>query len=329
MDDSTGKPVQNSAYGDSPVSFLSMNDLENEDRLDGPAAGARIPRRVQTGDRIGIAALSGVVDPERLQRGVQAVRALGFEAVLGSNLTARQGFLAGTDEQRLGAFEELLRDESLAAIWFARGGYGATRLLPKVNWELLTTTPRVYLGYSDLTPLLLEIERRTGWASLHAPMVAADLAEGLESGEQQALLAALGGTVLEPIIGRQATGSFSVEGIVRGGCLSMLVAAVGTEYTPQLSEILLLEDVDEPQYRLDRMVTQLAQSGALAPVQAVAVGCKEEDDAGWLEVLEATGLPALVGLNVGHTRPNYVIPLGARARLTPSGLTVANSEVPL
>ncbi len=290
-------------------------------------ASTRIPRSVRPGDRVGIAALSGAVDPERLQRGVKTVRELGFEPVLGSNLATRKGPLAGSDDQRLEAFEALLRDPSLTAIWFARGGYGVTRLFPRLDWDLLAKVPRVYLGYSDLTPLLLEIERRLGWATLHGPMIAPELADGLDPDERKALLAALAGEPLEMIPGRCSTGTFSLDGVVRGGCLSMLASSVGTDYSPVLSDILFLEDVEEPHYRLDRMLTQLAQCGALDSVQGVAVGCVEKDDLTWLEVLEETGLPAVIGLPLGHTRPNYVFPLGSSARLTQDGLTIFGGAV--
>lgn len=228
--------------------------------------------------------------------------------------------MAGGDEERLTAFHDLLRDESLKAIWFARGGYGLTRILPRIDWELLAAVPRLFLGYSDLTPLLLEIERRTGWATLHAPMVVADLADGLEEAEQASLQAVLSGELPPPLFGRQNAGDLPVEGVVRGGCLSMLAATIGTPYQPQLSEILFLEDIEEPRYRLDRMLTQLQHAGMLEAVRAVAVGCKQAEDSAWAGLLDERGLPHVVGLPAGHSRPNHVVPLGAGARLTADAL---------
>lgn len=280
---------------------------------------AKVPVALTPGARVGVAALSGVVDTERLDRGLAMLQELGFEPVAGANLERREHSMAGSDDERLTAFHGLLQDDSLAAIWFARGGYGLTRVLPRIDWELLERVPRLYLGYSDLTPLLLEIERRTGWMTLHGPMVAADLAEGLEDNERDALLAALAGEPV-PLSGRRSSGELPVEGIVRGGCLSMLVVSVGTPYQPQLSEILFLEDTDEPRYRLDRMLTQLQHAGMLEPVRAVAVGCAPPEDEMWAGLLDERGLPYVVGLPAGHSRPNHVVPLGVAGRLTRGGL---------
>ena len=281
---------------------------------------ATFPVKLTPGSRIGVAALSGVVDAERLGRGLQTLRDLGFEPVVGANLASREDSMAGSDEERLSAFHDLLRDASLEVIWFARGGYGLTRILPHVDWELLAETPRLFLGYSDLTPLLLEIERRTGWVTLHAPMVAADLADGLDEQERASLMAVLMDELPPPLFGRRSAGELPVEGVVRGGCLSMLTASIGTAYAPELSPILFLEDVDEPRYRIDRMLTQLEQTGLLAPVRCFAVGCAPGEDDVWARLLDERGLPYVVGLPAGHSRPNYVIALGAAARLTANGL---------
>lgn len=283
------------------------------------ARAATTPVALTPGARVGVAALSGVVDPERLERGLATLRELEFEPVVGANLECQQHSMAGSDDERLAAFHELLADDSLAAIWFARGGYGLTRILPRIDFDLLARVPRWFIGYSDLTPLLLEIDRRTGWITLHAPMVAADLAEGLDDDERAALLAALAG---EPVAlpGRRSSGELPVEGAVRGGCLSMLAAAAGTPYQPRLSEILFLEDVDEPRYRLDRMLTQLEHAGMLDPVRAIAVGCAPPEDEVWAGLLDERGLPYVVGLPAGHARPNHVVPLGMAARLTADGL---------
>lgn len=273
------------------------------------------PVSVRPGARVGVAALSGVVNPARLAKGIAALREMGFEPVEGSNLDSREYGMAGSDQQRLHAFHELLADDSLSAIWFARGGYGLTRVLPHIDFELLAATPRLFIGYSDLTPLLLEIERRTGWMSLHGPMVAAELADGLDDEEREVLLAALGGDSFPPLPGRISSGQLPIGGVVRGGCLSMLAAAIGTPYAPNLSSILFLEDHSEPRYRLDRMLTQLQHAGLLEPVRAIAVGCAPTEDELWAGLLEERGLPYVVGLPAGHLRPNHVIPLGAQAQL--------------
>ncbi|HEX6864125.1 MAG TPA: LD-carboxypeptidase, partial [Thermoanaerobaculia bacterium] len=131
-----------------------------------------LPPPAGPGDRVGVAALSGPVDPAKLEAGISALRGLGFEPVLADNLLSRQGFLAGTDAERLAAFHRLVADPSLTAIFFSRGGYGLMRLLPALDWDLLARHPRAYVGYSDLTPFLLGLVERLGLVSFHGPLVA-------------------------------------------------------------------------------------------------------------------------------------------------------------
>ncbi len=284
------------------------------------AMSSRVPVRLQQGARVGVAALSGVVDQDRLSSGLEELRTLGFEPITAANLKEANGTFAGSDAARLDAFHELLADDKIDALWFARGGYGATRVLPMLDWDLIGERPRWFIGYSDLTPLLLEVERRFGWLTLHGPMVAADLADGLDEVERARLLEVLQYGQAATMNGRVFAGNLPVEGVLRGGCLSLLVAAVGTAYAPDATEILFLEDVNEPLYRLDRMWTQLEQSGALDRVRGVVVGCDPDDDSLWQELLKDKGIPYVVGLQAGHSRPNLAIPIGASATLHAHGV---------
>ena len=128
---------------------------------------------------MGVAALSGPVEPEKLAAGVESLRRLGFEPVLAGNVLSRRGFLAGSDEERLAAFHELAADPGLRAIFFTRGGYGAMRILPALDWDLLARHPRAWVGYSDLTPFLMGVVRRLGLVSFHGPLVAGELADAV------------------------------------------------------------------------------------------------------------------------------------------------------
>ena len=151
------------------------------------------PAAPRQGDRVGVAALSGWAPPERVDRGLAALRSLGFEPVPAPNLGRRDGPFAGSDEERLEGFHRLAADPDVRAIFFLRGGHGVLRLLDRIDWELLATTPRAYVGYSDLTPLLLEVTRRTGQVTFHGPMVAVEMARGLGQAEEESLLGALRG----------------------------------------------------------------------------------------------------------------------------------------
>lgn len=287
---------------------------------------ARLPPPVRPGARVGVAALSGPVRPERLLAGLEALAALGFEPVPADNLESREGLFAGGDDERLAAFHRLAADPGLEAVFFARGGYGVTRLLHRIDWDLLARHPRAYVGYSDLTPFLLAVVERLGLAAFHGPMVAADLARGLAPQEERSLLDALGGDlpVRLPVGGWVRRGQ--ARGVVAGGCLSLFAATLGTPAFPDLEGCLLvLEEIAEPPYRLDRMLTQLRLSGRLAGVRGIAFGHVDpppEIPAGeWLtlcrEALEALPGPVAFGLPSGHSAPNLTLPLGLPGHLDP------------
>lgn len=292
-------------------------------------SGATLPPPVTPGDRVGVAALSGPVDPARLDRGLAALERLGFEPVPAANLRARHGLFAGSDDERLAAFQALAGDPSVKAIVFARGGHGVLRLLPRIDWDLLARHPRAYVGYSDLTPFLLAVVRRLGLVAFHGPMAAADLARGLSEAEERSFLDALAGRVARtvPVAGWLREGA--AEGPLLGGCLSLLASVQGTPWAPDLAgAILFWEDVEEPRYRLDRMLTHLGLSGSLAAIRGMAIGhCRPTDaepvaEAGgraWLaEALDGHEWPVAWGLHAGHEAPNLTLPLGAPARLDPS-----------
>lgn len=282
---------------------------------------------------MGVAALSGAIDPERLNAGVEALRRLGFEPVLASNLHSRspEGFFAGTDAERLAAFHRLAVDPDLTAIFFARGGHGLLRLLPALDWDLLRRHPRAYVGYSDLTPFLLELARRLGLVGFHGPLVAGELARGLSPEEEDSLLGALAGRypseqpfsrwLREPLAGK-----VEVRGPLLGGCLSLLTATLGTPFAPDLQGgIVFWEDVNEPPYRVDRMLTHLGLSGNLANIAGMIVGHignGQEPDGTPVDWPALVGgsvagypWPLAWGLESGHFPPNRTLPVGLSARL--------------
>ena len=185
---------------------------------------ARLPPPLRPGDAVGVAALSGPVDPDRLERGLGELRRLGYEPVKARNLGARRGFLAGSDEERLAAFHQMATNADLKAIFFARGGYGVPRLLPDIDWGLLARFPRAYVGYSDLTPFLLQVVERLGLVAFHGPMVAADMARGLGAEERESLVACLEGRFPQALALPFCAPGPAVEGPLLGGCLSLLVS---------------------------------------------------------------------------------------------------------
>ncbi len=286
----------------------------------------RLPPAVHPGDRVGVAALSGPLDPERLDAGLEALAALGFEPIPARNLRSRHDLFAGRDAERLAGFHELVGDSGVKAIFFARGGHGMLRLLPGIDWALVARHPRAYVGYSDATPFLNYLATRLGLVSFHGPMIATDLARGLDDEERSSLLGALAGEPdLEIDLGGYARAPSSpVTGPLLGGCLSLIAATLGTRWAPSFGgSILLLEDVGEPLYRIDRMLTHLGLSGSLTGIRGIAIGAlrgidEPADRESTVPGRIAEALPDVAvawGLPAGHAGPNRTFPLGATARL--------------
>ena len=312
-----------------------------------PAQPARFAPPVRSGDRVGVAALSSAVDRKKLAHGLCELERLGFEPVLARNLEGEPDdtrLFAGTDTARVEGFHELLRDPSIRAIFFARGGHGVLRILDRLDWSLLQSDPRPLIGYSDLTPVLNLAVERAGTVALHGPMVAVDMADGLTADEEASLLASLAGEPSQtlPLQLRQPQPQDPISAPLSGGSLSMLVATLGTPYFPALSgTICLLEDVNEPEYRLDRMLTQLRLSGKFLEIEGFLLGyltdpsqnpslprpkTHQQENASpsqhslnepvWLQPLQAAG-PVATGLPCGHERPNWTLPIGHQVTLDP------------
>jgi muramoyltetrapeptide carboxypeptidase len=278
-----------------------------------------------------VATPAGPIEEEALQRGVLELEALGFAVRVGEGALERTGFTAGPIEGRLAQLEGLLRDPEIGGIVCARGGAGAVRLLNGLDAGLLRLHAKPLVGYSDITWLHLALGR-LGVVSLHGPMVARELAEGEGAYHRESLWHGLTGEG-DPYV--SAAGDLhplrhgTAKGVLRGGCLSILAAAAGTPWDLRPTgepTILFLEDVDEPPYRIDRMLFQLRTSGALDGVRGVVFGemkgCTPGPDADYaleevlLEGLAGLDLPVAFGLSSGHTsRPNVTLPLGVAARL--------------
>lgn len=294
-----------------------------------------MPPPVRAGARVGVAALSGPVDAERLDAGLDALRDLGYEPVEAANLRTRHGLYAGDDDARLQSFHELASRAEVEAIVFARGGWGVLRVLERIDWQLLRRRPRAYVGYSDLTPFLQQVIERVGVAAFHGPMAAADLARGLDERETESFVGALEGRFpataeLHDRFGVSETVEGSVTGVLLGGCLSLLVSTLGTPWAGDLEgSLLFVEELDEPPYRVDRMLTHLRLSGTLAPIVGMIVGhlhCEgRPEPTAWdgdvtlrgvlREMAEEFSWPLVEGLEAGHAAPNLTLPLGTLCSL--------------
>lgn len=284
---------------------------------------------------MGVAALSGPVDPARLERGVAALRRLGWRVECAANASSRHGLFAGSDEERLEGLHRLAADDAIAAILFARGGHGALRLLPRIDWDLLGRRPRWFVGYSDLTPLLHGVVSRLGWVALHGPVVAAE-PDAEEMASLETAMAGSGPTELE-LAG--TAGDWEEETApLLGGCLSLLAATEGTAWAlDPAGAVLFLEDVDEPLYRFDRMLQQLRLAGRLATVRGVVLGSLGRPGGGEhppqavVELVRQAAeweIPVAWGCPCGHRRPNRTLPLGAPARVVTGSRPILVVERP-
>jgi muramoyltetrapeptide carboxypeptidase len=289
------------------------------------------PRALRSGDLVGVAAPAGPVEADQLQRGVSEIEALGFRVRVADGALERHGFTAGPVEGRLAQLRTLLLDPEVGAIVCARGGAGAGRLLPRLDPALWRAHPKLLVGYSDVTWLHLLLGG-VGVVSLHGPMAARELAEGKGAYDRGSLWHALTGQGT-PYASRpedlRCLRPGAAEGVLRGGCLSILAAAAGTPWALRPAgepTVLFVEDVDEPPYRIDRMLLQLRASRALEGVRGVVFGemkgCAAGAEAGYtleevlLEALAGLDVPVALGLSSGHASgPVVTLPLGVAVRL--------------
>lgn len=282
-----------------------------------------VPPRLHPGDAVALIAPSGPVPESRLRAGLALLSAR-YDLRWSRRIYDRSGYLAGDDEARAEALTLALADDEIRAIVCARGGYGLMRILGRLDPSLLLRRPKPIVGFSDIT-VLHALAQGAGLVSIHGP-VATQLGE-LPIEDTEALFALLEGECGVRMEGLGSVGTTQVvEGPLIGGNLELVSRLVGTPYAFDLrSAVLLLEEVGERPYRIDRQLTQLELSGALGGVVAVVVGelvrCSEPDGSGpdaaavVKERLGRLGVPVLTGLPVGHGARNRAVALGVRVRV--------------
>jgi muramoyltetrapeptide carboxypeptidase len=304
------------------------------------------PRRLEPGDVVRIVAPSGPIDPVRLQAGAQVLETWGLQVEIGEHVLdrGREGYLAGTDSERASDLERAWCDPRVTAVLCARGGYGVQRMLDLVDWSALRAArpgdeAPVLVGFSDITALHEAIGVELGVVSLLGPMAASAFFLDDPDGREH-----LRATLFEPDKVPPVTGHFATtlvpgkaEGIVAGGTVSLITAGIGTRSSRHslAGAILVIEDVDEERYRLDRILTQLRRSGALDGVAGIAGGtwvrCESQEvvDDLLCDRLGDLGVPMVNGLDFGHASPHLTVPLGVRARLDADARTLTALDPPL
>ena len=281
-------------------------------------------RSLEPGSRVALVAPSGLLrDQAHVERAAANARSLGWQPVPGEHVSSVHAYFAGTDAERAGDLNAALRDDSVDAIWCVRGGYGAMRLLPDIDYAALRANPRPVIGFSDITAIHAAIHRECGIVSFHGPTARGKLSPFSRTRLERALIgheepcgAAPAGRVLRP---------GSARGRLAGGNLALVVSLIGTPWSVDFEgAILVLEDIDEAVYRVDRMMRQLLLSGALGRCAGIVAGDfklpsgetetenRRIDDV-LAEAADAAGIPCFSGAPFGHIDDQWTIPLGATA----------------
>lgn len=291
-----------------------------------------LPPPCQPGDHVAIVAPSSPFAPERLHVGCDVLRQWGLKPVYDPRILEKWGYLAGNDRIRSEILVQAFLDPSIKAVLCARGGSGAVRLFDQLPWNTLAQHPKRFFGFSDITVLHSAMQQKLGWITFHSPMIASPLFYEGTPESQERLRRALFGENL-PDLGSPLVGDIwqpgRATGRLLGGNLALLVSLLGTPYQPDFrGTILVLEDIDEAPYRLDRMFQQLRLSGALSQIAGLALGdfggpLQDQYQQGeytprdfWItRVGLPTHCPILYNVPVGHTHENWTLPLGAMATL--------------
>ena len=298
------------------------------------------PPALRVGDTVGIVAPASNVKRADLEAGCEALRRAGYRPFYFDSILEQDLYFAGSVERRARELEDMFTREEVRAIVCARGGYGANYLLEALDLEKIKSHPKIFVGYSDVTTLLTYFSDTAGLVTFHGPMVAKDWLheDGVDLLSWQAALA---GTVAwEPNLGAGSGASGLVEGtaegILYGGCLSILVASLGTPYVIRTEgTILFLEDLAAKPFQIDRTLMQLKLAGKLDGVRGIVFGemrdCMQTANQGYtleevvLRIVGSFGVPVAYGVRSGHvTAGNITLPIGVRA-----GLTVRGGQVSL
>lgn len=293
------------------------------------------PPRLRPGDRVGlISPATAAFETEPTKIWIDALETMGFEVILGDNYYDRHGYFAGVDADRASDINKFFASPDVKMI-FARGGWGAPRVLPLLDYEMIAANPKVLLGYSDATALISAVHTKTGLVTFHGPsplytFSAEHFRRVIMNGEQYTLknpTFITENTLVQTENRIRTMRSGKATGPILGGNLSLLTAITGSEYLPDWEgSILFIEDVDESVYRVDRMMTELSLSGVLSKIAGFVFGRCTDCDPGsgfgsltmeemLAEHIDPLGIPAFSGSMIGHIDAQFTIPLGINVEM--------------
>ncbi|MGI9175555.1 MAG: S66 peptidase family protein [Rhodothermales bacterium] len=296
------------------------------------------PPRLQAGSTVGLVAPAGVVpDSFDVQLAQEAMAALDLKTKRGRHVMSRHGYFAGRDEDRAADLMAMFTDPDVDGIVALRGGWGAARLLEALDFDVIRQNPKVFVGFSDITTLLLTIYARTGLVTFHGPDGLSTWSRFTAEGFRRVLIGGEAVTMQNPardggrLIQKEDRVRTITPGMARGrlvgGNLTILTSLLGTPYLPSFDgHILFVEDIGEGIYRIDRMLTQLRLAGVLGQITGFVFGkctrCNPDSDYGSFtlaeiidEHIQPLGIPAWQGAMIGHIQDKLTVPLGVEAEI--------------
>ncbi|GAA0684672.1 MULTISPECIES: S66 peptidase family protein [Clostridium] len=289
-----------------------------------------LAKKLKFGDTIGVICPASGDEKEKITSKIELLKSLGFNVKIGEHVYDKYGYLAGKDIDRAFDINSAFQDPSIDAIMCYRGGYGTMRMLPYVNFNLLKSNPKIFIGYSDITTLLNHVYRKNNLITFHGPMANSELKDDtlkslldtLMNGDKPFSIKNPDNTQLK------SYGSKSVSGIIVGGNLSLICATIGTPYEINFKDkILFIEEISEEPYSIDRMLCQLTLSNKLQQCAGFILGqfkdCSNGKELSLECVLEhyifSLNKPVIYNFMCGHNTPNLTLPIGAKATLDISG----------
>ncbi len=287
------------------------------------------PRALRAGDKVGIVAPASNIKRESLEQGCEALRRMGYEPFYFDSILERDLYFAGPVERRKWELEEMFRRDDIRALLCARGGYGSNYLPLTLDPQKIVLHPKILVGYSDITTLVCCVADSANFVTFHGPMVTKDFAldDGVDLDSWTAAVGGAAGWEIGAESGARPLAAGEAEGILYGGCLSMLAASLGTKHEIRTDgTILFVEDVATKPYQIDRMLMQLKLAGKLDRVQGIVFGemidCRQGADQDYtleevvMRVVGDLKIPVAFGLRSGHvSRANITLPIGVRAHL--------------
>ena len=301
----------------------------------------KLPPKLTNRETIGIVAPASAADSQKTEKGIAYLHDQGFQTKLAPNLNQELNYLAGTDSERAQYLNEFLQDDDISTIFCVRGGYGMMRILDRLDFDTLkNTSPKNIIGYSDITVLQFAFLKKLGWITYSGPMVASDMGADFSRYSEEWLWKIL----------RQDSNSFqlknpenkdieiyrsgSAEGQLLPGCLTLVSCLLGTQYCPSFeNKILVIEDIGETGYNLDRLLTTLKLHGVFEEISGLILGSfvntdDEEDEKAFLinklldDLIGDYDFPVLTNFAYGHIEERLTLPVGVQAQMNTDPIDV-------